>query len=115
MTPGKAGGLFGERLGNCSLRCSRLPAPGAVYRPHHRGRTSSADVPDAAPAQCSRIVPPSPIHGLVPPPSMESCIHAVVKGADNTVSRLKAADFILPLPPHRGGWGGGGGGCGWRG
>src|SRR4030065_277308 len=36
-----------------------------------------------------------------PPPSMESCIHAVVKGADNTVSRLKAADFLL-LPPSRG-------------
>ena len=38
---------------------------------------------------------------------MESCIHAVVKGADNTVSRLKAADFFL-LPPLKGeGWDGG--------
>jgi hypothetical protein len=29
---------------------------------------------------------------------LESCIHAVVKGADNTVGRLKAADFFsFPL------------------
>src|SRR4030066_1162967 len=74
MPPGKAGGLFGERLGNCSLRCS----------------TSSAAVPDAA----------------LPPPSMESCIHAVVQGANNTVRRLKAADFFsFPLEGGRWGWG----------
>jgi len=67
--------------GNCSLRCSRPPVPDAVYLVHPWTRTSSATVPDAA----------------LPPPSMESCIHAVVKGASNTVSRLKAA-HITPSP-----------------
>src|SRR4030067_2053796 len=69
MTPEKTGGLFGERLGNCSRRCSRQLLLHCSTFAHPWARTY--------------------------------CIHAVVKGADNTVSRLKAADFLL-LPPSRG-------------
>src|SRR4030067_1778860 len=69
MPPGKAGGLFGERLGNCSRRCSRQLLLHCSTFAHPWARTS--------------------------------CIHAVVKGADNTVIRLKAAEFLL-LPPSRG-------------
>src|SRR4030067_734396 len=75
MPPGKAGGLFGERLGSCSRRCSRQLLLHCSTFAHPWARTS--------------------------------CIHAVVKGADNTVIRLKAADFLL-LPPSRGNVGMGG-------
>src|SRR4030066_946615 len=73
-------------LGNCSRHCPRPPAPGAVYLAHPWARTSSAAVPDAALDNCSCLVLPSPIHGLVPPPSMESCIHAVVSRRERGVN-----------------------------
>src|SRR4030067_1126622 len=79
--PGKVGGLSGERLGNCSRRCPTSCIHAVVGNRSRHCPTSSAAVPDAA----------------LPPPSMESCIHAVVKGASNTVSRLKAA-HITPSP-----------------
>jgi len=64
--------------GNCSLRCSRPPVPDAVYLVHPWTRTSSATVPDAA----------------LPPPSMESCIHAVVSMTAG--SSMPARIFTAP-------------------
>src|SRR4030065_563680 len=40
LTPGKASGFFGRRLGNCSLHCSRPLIPDAVYLVHPWTRAS---------------------------------------------------------------------------
>src|SRR4030067_238809 len=92
MTPGKAGGLFGERLGNCSLRCSRQLLLHCSTFAHPWARPSSTVAPGT----------------VLPPPSLESCIHAVVKGADQTVRRLPGGGCCSPSPFQGEGWDGGG-------
>src|SRR4030067_1843847 len=80
MIPGEAGGLFGERLGNCSLRCSRQLLLHCSTFAHPWVRTSS-------------------IHGVV-----HLCSR---RRRHTTVSCLKAADFSsFPLQGGRLGWGG---------
>src|SRR4030065_213483 len=52
---------------------TRVERAGGRARQRKTGPHPRPLVPDAALDNCSCIVLPSPIHGLVPPPSLEAC------------------------------------------